>query len=36
MDYELLELKALVEERTGELFNACLLNLYHDGREGMA
>ena len=33
---ELLELKALVEERTGELFNACLLNLYHDGREGMA
>ncbi|AZP12364.1 alpha-ketoglutarate-dependent dioxygenase AlkB family protein [Undibacterium parvum] len=33
---ELLELKALVEQRTGEKFNSCLLNLYHDGEEGMA
>jgi alkylated DNA repair dioxygenase AlkB len=33
---ELLELKALVEERTGEVFNSCLLNLYHNGEEGMA
>ncbi|MGF1762693.1 alpha-ketoglutarate-dependent dioxygenase AlkB family protein [Aliivibrio kagoshimensis] len=34
--HELLELKALVESATGELFNSCLLNLYHDGSEGMA
>ncbi|TRW25320.1 alpha-ketoglutarate-dependent dioxygenase AlkB [Flavobacterium zepuense] len=33
---ELLELKTLAEERTGETFNSCLLNLYHDGNEGMA
>ncbi|MBJ7538037.1 alpha-ketoglutarate-dependent dioxygenase AlkB family protein [Marinomonas transparens] len=33
---ELLELKTLVEQKTGEHFNACLLNLYHDGSEGMA
>lgn len=33
---ELKELKALVEEKTGETFNSCLLNLYHDGNEGMA
>ncbi|MCS3796379.1 alpha-ketoglutarate-dependent dioxygenase AlkB [Niastella sp. OAS944] len=33
---ELLELKTLVEERTGETFNSCLLNLYHNGDEGMA
>lgn len=33
---ELLQLKALVEERIGEQFNSCLLNLYHDGSEGMA
>ena len=32
----LLELKVLMEERTGETFNSCLLNLYHDGSEGMA
>ncbi|MFT4755075.1 MAG: alkylated DNA repair dioxygenase AlkB [Salibacteraceae bacterium] len=32
----LLELKELVEERTGEKFNSCLLNLYHNGSEGMA
>ncbi len=32
----LLELKALVEKRTGETFNSCLLNLYHTGEEGMA
>jgi alkylated DNA repair dioxygenase AlkB len=33
---ELLELKALTETITGKQFNSCLLNLYHDGQEGMA
>lgn len=33
---ELLELKQLVELKTGDTFNSCLLNLYHDGSEGMA
>ena len=33
---ELLELKALVEKHTGTAYNSCLLNLYHDGNEGMA
>ncbi len=33
---ELLQLKSLVERSTGECFNSCLLNLYHDGSEGMA
>jgi len=33
---ELLELKAIAEEKTGESFNSCLLNLYHTGDEGMA
>lgn len=33
---ELLTLKALVEEKTGETYNSCLLNLYHNGTEGMA
>lgn len=33
---ELLQLKASVEDRTGETFNSCLLNLYHNGHEGMA
>ena len=33
---ELLELNVLVESLTGELFNSCLLNLYHTGEEGMA
>lgn len=33
---ELLELKSLIESKTGETFNSCLLNLYHDGGEGMA
>lgn len=33
---ELLELKTVVENQTGETFNSCLLNLYHDGTEGMA
>lgn len=33
---ELLELKALVEQLTGQKYNSCLLNLYHDGNEGMA
>lgn len=33
---ELLELKTIIEEQSGENFNSCLLNLYHDGDEGMA
>jgi len=33
---ELLALKALTEELTGFAYNSCLLNLYHDGEEGMA
>ncbi|PKH52090.1 alpha-ketoglutarate-dependent dioxygenase AlkB [Tenacibaculum sp. Bg11-29] len=33
---ELLALKALVEKETNETYNSCLLNLYHDGSEGMA
>lgn len=33
---ELLQLKTLVEEKTGTRFNSCLLNLYHNGEEGMA
>ena len=32
---ELRELKAIAEARSGVVFNSCLLNLYHDGREGM-
>lgn len=32
----LLELKAAIEKETGETFNSCLLNLYHNGDEGMA
>jgi alkylated DNA repair dioxygenase AlkB len=33
---ELLRIKKVAEERTGEHFNSCLLNLYHTGEEGMA
>lgn len=32
----LLELKLLAEQQTGETYNSCLLNLYHNGNEGMA
>ena len=32
---QLLELKAAVETASGETYNSCLLNLYHDGNEGM-
>lgn len=32
---ELLALKALVEKLTATQFNSCLLNLYHNGNEGM-
>jgi alkylated DNA repair dioxygenase AlkB len=31
----LLELKALVEKQTKTQYNSCLLNLYHNGDEGM-
>lgn len=33
---KLLELKQLTEEKTEATYNSCLLNLYHDGNEGMA
>lgn len=33
---ELAELKVLVEASSGDRFNSCLLNLYHDGSEGMS
>ncbi len=33
---ELQELKVIVEKLSGATFNSCLLNLYHDGSEGMA
>lgn len=33
---DLLELKKIVEKETNETYNSCLLNLYHDGSEGMA
>ncbi len=32
---ELLELKKFIEKETGETYNSCLLNLYHNGNEGM-
>jgi len=32
---ELLEIKACVEKLTATSFNSCLLNLYHNGQEGM-
>ena len=31
----LLELKKVTEEKTDHSFNSCLMNLYHDGSEGM-
>ncbi|MDU0354715.1 alpha-ketoglutarate-dependent dioxygenase AlkB [Paraglaciecola aquimarina] len=33
---ELLELKQIVEQKTANKFNSCLVNLYHSGEEGMA
>ena len=33
---ELVALKELVERETQETYNSCLLNLYHNGSEGMA
>jgi alkylated DNA repair dioxygenase AlkB len=33
---DLLKLKRIAEQHTGETFNSCLLNLYHSGEEGMA
>lgn len=33
---ELLELKIFIENETEEYFNSCLLNLYHNGEEGMS
>lgn len=31
----LLKLKKIAEQHTNETYNSCLLNLYHDGSEGM-
>lgn len=31
----LLEIRQLITNQTGSSYNACLLNLYHDGNEGM-
>lgn len=33
---ELIDLKNRIEDRSGNKFNSCLLNLYHNGSEGMA
>lgn len=33
---ELFELLQITQQKTGEAFNSCLVNLYHDGSEGMA
>ena len=33
---ELLNLKAITEQYTGGKYNTCLLNLYHNGNEGMS
>jgi len=33
---ELIELKSIIEKSSRESYNSCLLNLYHDGSEGMA
>ena len=33
---ELLEIKTLIEKASNETYNSCLLNLYHNGNEGMA
>jgi alkylated DNA repair dioxygenase AlkB len=32
----LITLKQLIEQKTGETYNSCLLNLYHSGEEGMS
>ncbi|MFN0082165.1 MAG: alpha-ketoglutarate-dependent dioxygenase AlkB family protein [Ferruginibacter sp.] len=32
---ELLDIKKISEQQTGENYNSCLLNLYHNGDEGM-
>jgi len=32
---ELLAIKSKIEVKTGDSFNACLLNFYHDGNDGM-
>lgn len=34
--HTLQKIKQLIEKESGETYNSCLLNLYHDGSEGMA
>jgi len=33
---ELLQLKTITQQTTNQTYNSCLLNLYHNGSEGMA
>ena len=33
---DLIEIKDMIENNCNEKFNSCLLNLYHNGKEGMA
>ena len=33
---ELLDLKEIIEEESNDTYNSCLLNLYHNGQEGMS
>jgi alkylated DNA repair dioxygenase AlkB len=33
---ELIDLKSLTEKISGQSFNSCLMNLYHDGSEGVS
>lgn len=33
---ELLDLKEIIEEESNATYNSCLLNLYHNGQEGMS
>lgn len=33
---ELLAIKDIIEEKTNQTYNSCLLNLYHNGNEGMS
>jgi alkylated DNA repair dioxygenase AlkB len=36
LDSRIIGIKKKCEEVSGETYNSCLLNLYHDGSEGMA
>jgi alkylated DNA repair dioxygenase AlkB len=36
VDNGIIRTQKIVEKETGETFNSCLLNLYHNGDEGVA